>query len=306
MELGLIGLGRMGNNIARRLLKYGHQVVIYDLIPENLKELVGEGATGADTISQLVQQLKVPCAVWVMVPAGESTEMVINSLAECLSPGDIILDGGNSNYKDSLRRAAALETRQIALLDVGTSGGVWGLAEGFCLMIGGKPEAFHRLESIFQSLAFDNGRGYAYVGASGAGHFVKMVHNGIEYGLMEAYAEGFELLQAKKGLNLDLTRVAELWNQGSVIRSWLLELTAAELKQDPGLQHIQAYVEDSGEGRWTVQEALDLAVPLPAISAALQMRFRSRQTQPFGSRLLAALRHQFGGHPYLSNQDSAK
>jgi 6-phosphogluconate dehydrogenase len=302
MELGLIGLGRMGNNIARRLLAGDHRVVVYDLRTEAVKDLINFGAKGADTILSLAGQLKPPRVVWVMTPAGEATEIVINSLGDNLSPGDIIVDGGNSYYKDSLRRGAALESRQISFLDVGTSGGIWGLTEGFCLMVGGKPEVYQKLEPVFRTLASAGGRGYSYMGPSGAGHFVKMVHNGIEYGLMEAYAEGFELLQAKKEFNLDLFQVAELWNKGSVVRSWLLELTAGALKQNPGLGNIQAYVEDSGEGRWTLQEALDLAVPVPVISDALQMRFRSRQSQPFGARLLAALRNQFGGHAYLSSQ----
>ncbi len=300
MEIGLIGLGRMGSNIVRRLLKGGHQMVVYDLRPEAVKELTGEGARGEDSIPHLVQHLRAPRAVWVMAPAGEATEVIINTLAENLSQGDIILDGGNSYYKDSIRRAADLESRQIFLLDVGTSGGIWGLKEGFCLMIGGKFEVFHRLEPVFQSLAYASGRAYAYMGSSGSGHFVKMVHNGIEYGLMEAYAEGFELLQAKKEFNLDLAGVAALWNQGSVVRSWLLELTASALKQDSSMKDIQAYVEDSGEGRWTVQEALEMAIPVPVISESLQVRFRSRQFQPFGARLLAAMRHQFGGHRYLT------
>jgi 6-phosphogluconate dehydrogenase len=302
MEIGLIGLGRMGSNIALRLLEGGHQVVVYDLRSEAARELIKNGARGADTLSDLVHQLQPPRVVWVMVPAGETTENVINSLADNLSPGDIIIDGGNSYYKDSLRRTAVLVTRQISFLDVGTSGGIWGLANGFCLMVGGKLEIYQKLEPLWRTLAFGGGKGYAYMGPSGAGHFVKMVHNGIEYALMQAYAEGFELLQAKSEFKLDLSQVAEIWQQGSVVRSWLLDLTAAALKQDPGLEDFQAYVEDSGEGRWTVQEGLELAVPLPAISASLQMRFRSRQPRPFGARLLAALRHQFGGHRYQKNQ----
>jgi 6-phosphogluconate dehydrogenase len=296
MELGLIGLGKMGGNIARSLLQGGHRVVVYDTDSEAVKTLTTQGAKGAASLHQLVGQLKSPHIVWVMVPAGQAAETVINSLAEELSPGDIIIDGGNSYYKDSKRRAESLESRKIDFLDVGTSGGVWGLAKGYCLMVGGKPEIFRELEPVFRTLASPAAKGYGYMGPSGAGHFVKMVHNGIEYGLMEAYAEGFELMQAKKEYDLDLSQIAEIWNHGSVVRSWLLELTAAALKQDPKLTNAAAYVEDSGEGRWTVNEALELAVPVPAISESLQARFRSRQSQPFGSRLLASLRNQFGGH----------
>ena len=231
-----------------------------------------------------------------MVPAGEATETTINALAECMSPGDTVIDGGNSNYKDSMRRAGALATLGISFLDAGTSGGVWGLAEGYSLMVGGDEEAYRRLEPVFQSLAPAPDRGYGRVGPAGSGHFVKMVHNGIEYGLMQAYAEGFELMRAKTDFELDLAQVSQIWRSGSVVRSWLLDLTAAALEEDPGLETIQAYVEDSGEGRWTVQEGVELSVPLPVISLALQARFRSRQEQPFGARLLAAMRNQFGGH----------
>jgi 6-phosphogluconate dehydrogenase len=231
-----------------------------------------------------------------MVPAGEVTENTINDVANYLSPGDIILDGGNSNYKDSRRRAVALAAKNILFLDVGTSGGVWGLKEGYSLMVGGEREAFHRLETVFRTLAPSVDKGYGYVGSAGAGHFVKMIHNGIEYGLMEAYAEGFELMQAKRELGLNLAQIAEIWRHGSVVRSWLLDLVVAALREDPGLESIQAYVEDSGEGRWTVQESIELAVPAPVITHSLQTRFRSRQEEPFGARLLAALRQQFGGH----------
>lgn len=296
MELGLIGLGRMGGGIARRLLQGGHQLVVYDIQPGAVKELQELGAKSADSISGLVSQLNVPRAVWIMVPAGEAVENVIGLLAGDLSSGDIVVDGGNSNYKDSLRRAAALERRGIFFLDAGTSGGIRGLTEGYCLMVGGKPEIYRKLEPVFRTLACSKGQGCGYVGPSGAGHFVKMVHNAIEYGLMEAYAEGFELLEAKKEFDLDPAGIAEIWSHGSVIRSWLLELTAAALKQDPALENVRAYVEDSGEGRWAVQEAIDLSVPVPVISESLQVRFRSRQSRPFGARLLAALRREFGGH----------
>lgn len=296
MELGMIGLGRMGSNMAHRLLGGGHRVVAYDPLKEAREAVVRLGAAGADSVAALVEKLAPPRAVWLMVPAGSPTETTIDTLAGLLSSDDIIIDGGNSNYKDSMRRAEALSPRGIAFLDVGTSGGVWGLKEGYCLMVGGSVEAFHRMEPVFRTLAPAPDRGYGYVGPSGAGHFVKMVHNGIEYGLMEAYAEGFELLQAKRDFKLDLAQIAVTWRYGSVVRSWLLDLTARALQQDPGLGSLEGYVEDSGEGRWTVQEAVELAVPVPAIAQALEVRFRSRQERPFGSRLLAALRQQFGGH----------
>jgi len=296
MELGMIGLGRMGSNMARRLLRGGHSVVVYDPAEGAVEALTEEGAGGASSVAELVSKLTAPRAVWVMVPSGEATENVINSLAAELTGGDTVIDGGNSNYKDSMRRAAALATCGLRFLDVGTSGGIWGLAEGYCLMIGGDSDAYQYLEPILQALAPSPREGYGHVGPSGAGHFVKMVHNGIEYGLMEAYAEGFELMQAKQDFALDLAQIARIWQHGSVVRSRLLDLTAAALQEDPGLQTVQAYVEDSGEGRWTVEESLELAVPIPVITESVQMRFRSRQTSPFGGRLLAALRQQFGGH----------
>jgi 6-phosphogluconate dehydrogenase len=231
-----------------------------------------------------------------MVPSGEPTESTIDTVAAELSQGDVVIDGGNSNYKDSVRRASALLEKGIKFLDAGTSGGIWGLKEGYCLMVGGDIEAFHRMEPIFRTLAPSLQDGYGHVGPSGAGHFVKMVHNGIEYGLMQAYAEGFELMQAKREFDLDLPQIAEIWRYGSVVRSWLLDLAAAALKEDPKLESIQPYVEDSGEGRWTVQESIDLAVPAPVMALSLQARFRSRQEQPYGAKLLAALRQQFGGH----------
>jgi 6-phosphogluconate dehydrogenase len=296
MEIGIVGLGRMGSNIAQRLLNAGHSVVVYDPIDRLVKTAVEYGAVGAVSISDVVKKLTKPRTIWIMVPSGSPTEDTINTLAVEMSSGDIVIDGGNSYYKDSIKRAAYLNTRGIFFLDTGTSGGIWGLKEGYCLMVGGDSEAFHRLEPIFQTLAPEPDRGYGHVGPSGAGHFVKMVHNGIEYGLMEAYAEGFELMQAKQEFNLNLPRVAEIWRYGSVIRSWLLDLVAAALQEDPDLEGIEAYVEDSGEGRWTIQESVELAVPLPVISQSLQARFRSRQNQPFGNKLLAALRKQFGGH----------
>ena len=296
MELGMIGLGRMGGNMAQRLLSGGHRVVGYDPNEQAARAVEQKGAAAASSIQDLVERLKVPRAVWVMVPAGDPTEKTINTVADALSPGDTIIDGGNANYKDSMRRGATLTKRGLSFLDVGTSGGIWGLTEGYSLMIGGDSEAFRRLEPIFQTLAPAPDKGYAYVGPAGAGHFVKMVHNGIEYGLMQAYAEGFELMEAKREFDLDLAQIAEIWRYGSVVRSWLLDLTAAALHEDEKLQGIQAYVEDSGEGRWTLEESIELAVPVPVIAASLQARFRSRQDQPFGAKLLAAMRNQFGGH----------
>ena len=296
MELGMIGLGRMGGNMTQRLLRAGHRVVVYDPQVEAVQSLTREGAAGADSLHDLIEQLTPPRAVWVMVPAGEATASAIDTLADSLSPGDTVIDGGNSNYKDSIRRAETLAGKGLSFLDAGTSGGIWGLAEGYSMMIGGDEAAFRRLEPIFQSLAPGPDRGYGHVGPAGAGHFVKMVHNGIEYGLMQAYAEGFELMNAKQELNLDLAQISQIWRYGSVVRSWLLDLTAAALEEDPGLDALQAYVEDSGEGRWTVQESIDLNIPTPVISLSLQARFRSRQDQPFGAKLLAAMRNQFGGH----------
>ena len=296
MEIGMIGLGRMGGNMVQRLLRGGHRVVAYDRSEEAVQASEAEGAVGSASLRGLVQKLTSPRAVWLMVPAGEPTEMTIDSLIPLLSPGDALLDGGNSNYKDALRRGEKLRKLGLHFLDVGTSGGIWGLKEGYSLMIGGEEEVFRRLEPIFQTLAPAPDKGYGYVGPSGAGHFVKMVHNGIEYGLMQAYAEGFELMQAKGEFGLDLAQIAHIWQYGSVVRSWLLDLTAAALEENPTLDDLQAYVEDSGEGRWTVQESIELAVPAPVIALSLQARFRSRQEQAFGARLLAALRNQFGGH----------
>ena len=292
----MIGLGRMGSNMAQRLLAGGHRVVAYDRNAEAIESLVAQGAVGASSMAHLVEQLGSPKAVWVMVPDGEPTESTIQTLASLLAAGDVVIDGGNSNYKDSVRRSSALSEHGVKFLDAGTSGGVWGLKEGYALMIGGDEESFQALEPVFQTLAPGPDIGYGYVGPAGSGHFVKMIHNGIEYGMMQAYAEGFELLRAKEEFHLDLASVAEIWRYGSVIRSWLLDLTSAALQEDPDLKDVQAYVEDSGEGRWTVQESIELAVPAPVIALSLQMRFRSRQDQAFGGRLLAALRNQFGGH----------
>lgn len=296
MEIGMIGLGRMGGKMARRLIEGGHRVVVYDPTAAAVDALVKLGGVAASSPADLVSQLTGPRAIWLMVPSGEPTEEIITGLALELDPGDVIIDGGNSNYQDTMRRARALSEIGIILLDAGTSGGIWGLAEGYCLMVGGDSDAYVRLEPVFKTLAPSATSGYGRVGPSGSGHFVKMVHNGIEYGLMQAYAEGFELMQAKQEFELDLSQVAEIWRHGSVVRSWLLDLTANALQDDPKLEALQAYVDDSGEGRWTVAESIDLGVPLPVITAALQARFRSRQEQPFGVKLLAALRQQFGGH----------
>ena len=296
MELGMIGLGRMGGNMAQRLLGGGHRIVAYDPNAEAVRDMAAQGAVAASSVSELAGLLTPPRAVWVMVPDGAPTETTIDALAEQLTPGDIVIDGGNSNYKDSMRRASALKTRGLLFLDAGTSGGVWGLKEGYSLMVGGEPEAYRRLEPVFKTLAPGPDSGHGHVGPAGAGHFVKMVHNGIEYGLMQAYAEGFELMRAKDELDLDVAQIAEIWRYGSVVRSWLLDLTASALREDRNLQGLEAYVEDSGEGRWTVQESIDLGVPIPVIALSLQARFRSRQENPFGPRLLAAMRNQFGGH----------
>ncbi|MDA0768921.1 MAG: decarboxylating 6-phosphogluconate dehydrogenase [Chloroflexi bacterium] len=296
MELGMVGLGRMGGNMAQRLINGGHKVVAFDPSEEARESIINAGGEAVVSLSELVSELASPRAVWVMVPAGDITQSTIDQLADVLSPGDVVLDGGNANYKDSIRRAASLKERGLSFMDVGTSGGIWGLTEGYSMMIGGEAETFHRLEPIFQTLAPAVDKGYGHVGPAGAGHFVKMVHNGVEYGLMQAYAEGFELMKAKEELDLDLAQISQIWRHGSVVRSWLLDLTAAALEEDAELQGIQAYVDDSGEGRWTVDESVELGVPIPVITLSLQARFRSRQEQPYGSKLLAAMRNQFGGH----------
>ena len=296
MELGMVGLGRMGGNMAQRLLTGGHHIVAFDPQPLAVKAAEGNGADGVSSLDELVSKLTVPRAVWVMVPDGTPTESTIKSLAELLSDGDMILDGGNSNFNDSIRRSKELAESGIEFMDVGTSGGVWGLTEGYSMMVGGSDEAFARIEPLIQTLAPSPTSGYGHVGPAGAGHYVKMVHNGIEYGLMQAYAEGFELMNAREDMALDMAQIAEIWREGSVVRSWLLDLTAAAFQEDGDLSGLAAYVDDSGEGRWTVQESVDLAVPIPVITAALQARFRSRQDQPFGAKILSAMRNQFGGH----------
>jgi 6-phosphogluconate dehydrogenase len=296
MELGMIGLGRMGGNMAQRLLRGGHGVVVYDPRPEAVQSLEQMGAKGATSLADLASKLAAPRVVWVMVPAGEPTESTVASLIDLLSPGDAIIDGGNSNYKDTMRLAATVAERGMTLMDAGTSGGVWGLEEGYSLMVGGDAETYKRLEPIFQTLAPGPDEGVGRVGPAGAGHFVKMIHNGIEYGLMQAYAEGFEILKAKDELGLDLRQIGEIWRYGSVVRSWLLDLAVDALAKDPDLSTIRGYVSDSGEGRWTVQEAIDLDVPAEVITISLFRRFRSRQEDSFADRMLAALRNEFGGH----------
>jgi 6-phosphogluconate dehydrogenase len=293
MRIGMIGLGRMGGNMVERLIRGGHEVVAYTRDQAKVKAAVEKGAIGAASVEDLVSKLPSRRAVWVMVPAGQATEDMIAQLRPLLSPGDILIDGGNTRFTDDVRRAEELKPSGIHYMDAGTSGGIWGLKVGYCLMVGGSREDFALLEPIFKTLAPPEG--YLHCGPVGAGHFVKMVHNGIEYGMMQAYAEGFELMEASE-YDLDLARIAKLWNQGSVVRSWLLELTASALAADPGLKSLAPYVDDSGEGRWTVEESIRLSVPAPVIALSLQMRFRSRQDNSFSSRMLAAMRQQFGGH----------
>jgi len=294
MQLAMIGLGRMGGNMVRRLMGGGHQLVVYDRSPQAVQEYAGQGAKPARDLADVCAQLQAPRVVWVMVPSGAPTQATIDDLAGRLAKGDVIIDGGNSNFHDTMRRGEALRAKGIDFVDAGTSGGIWGLEVGYCLMVGGPDEAVRRCEPIFKTLAPPDG--YAHVGPTGAGHFVKMIHNGIEYGMLQAYAEGYEILHASKDFKLDLRRIAALWNQGSVVRSWMNELAERAFSADPDLADIRGFVEDSGEGRWTVQEAIDLSVPAPVITLALQMRFRSRQADSFGAKVVAALRKEFGGH----------
>ena len=296
MELGMVGLGRMGANMVERLVRGGHKVVGYDPNSAAVQRVKEKGAVGVSSLPELAQGLTAPRVAWLMVPAGEAVDQTIDSLKPHLNPGDVIIDGGNSNYKDTMRRAASLRTQGLQFLDAGTSGGIWGLAEGYSLMIGGDAQVVKRLAPIFETLAPAPDKGWGHVGPSGAGHFVKMVHNGIEYGLMQAYAEGLAILKAKGEFDLDLYQVAEIWRFGSVVRSWLLDLTAAALTENPGLEGIEAYVADSGEGRWTVAEAIDLDVSAPVITLSLLRRLRSREEDPFTDKLLAMMRHKFGGH----------
>ena len=294
MQIGFVGLGRMGLNMVTRLTRGGHQIVAYDRSADAVAKAEAIGATGAASLDAVVTALAVPRAVWVMVPAGDPTESTVSALADRLSAGDVIIDGGNTNFHDDVRRAERLRAKGLHYIDAGTSGGIWGLTEGYCLMVGGEADVCRRLEPVFLTLAPEHG--YLRVGNHGAGHDVKMIHNGIEYGLMQAYAEGFELMDASD-YQIDLPAVAELWNHGSVVRSWLLELTARALAEDHDLSELEGYVEDSGEGRWTLQEGIERSVPLPTLTAALFTRFRSRESNPFAERLLAAMRNQFGGHP---------
>ncbi len=296
MQIGMVGLGKMGANMTARLLQGGHGVVAFDRNAENVEAAVGQGAQGIESLDQMASALTAPRAAWVMVPAGEPTEKVITDLAGAFEQGDTVVDGGNSNYKDTMRRAEALRGRGVHLVDVGTSGGVWGLTEGYSMMVGGEEEAVERLRPILETLAPGSEEGWGRVGPSGSGHFVKMVHNGIEYGLMQAYAEGFEIMSKKGQFDLDLHQIAEIWRFGSVVRSWLLDLTAAALEEDASLSDLEGWVADSGEGRWTVADAIDLDVPAPVITLSLLMRLVSRQDESYAAKLLAAMRNQFGGH----------
>ena len=296
MELALIGLGRMGMNMAVRLLQGNHRIVAYDLNEAAVKAAEKAGAEGTRNVEDIRNKLSAPRVAWVMVPAGDSAEKTIENLADVLETGDIIIDGGNSNYKDSMRRGAMLKAKGIHFVDVGTSGGIWGLTEGYSMMVGGEKTVVDQLHPLFESLAPAADKGWGYVGPSGAGHFVKMVHNGIEYGLMQAYAEGFEIMKAKGEFGLDLHQIAEIWRYGSVVRSWLLDLASDALAEDQDLSAIEGWVADSGEGRWTVAEAMELDVPAPVITLSLLARFMSRQKESYAAKLLAAMRNKFGGH----------
>jgi 6-phosphogluconate dehydrogenase len=293
MELGMIGLGRMGANMSERLVRAGHRVISYDRSAEAIQRVVDKGAVGAHSLADFVKQLTTPRAIWLMVPSGDPVDETIEQLLPLVNQGDTIIDGGNSNYKDSIRRAAKLAAQRLRFIDAGTSGGIWGLENGYCMMVGGETDAVERLAPIFSALAPPDG--YLHVGPSGAGHFVKMIHNGIEYGMMQAYGEGFELLKASQ-FDLDLAKIAHLWNQGSVVRSWLLELAESAFAKDAKLDAIKGYVEDSGEGRWTVAEAIDQSVPAPVLMLSLFARFASRQDDSFSAKVVAALRNEFGGH----------
>ncbi|WP_425065060.1 phosphogluconate dehydrogenase (NAD(+)-dependent, decarboxylating) [Reyranella sp.] len=320
MQLGMIGLGRMGANLVRRLVRQGHECVVFDQNPQTVAGLIGQNITGAPDLAELVAKLAKPRNVWVMLPAGEITEQTVAELGRLMEPGDTIIDGGNAFFQDDVRRAREMKEKGIHYLDCGTSGGVWGLERGYCLMIGGDREAVERLDPIFAALSPGEGtipktprretrdprveRGYLHCGPSGAGHFVKMVHNGIEYGLMQAYAEGFEILRqvsseaipAERRYDLDLADIAEVWRRGSVVSSWLLDLTSSALAEDPALSKYSGFVEDSGEGRWTINAAIEEAVPADVLSAALYARFRSRDREGTANKLLSAMRHAFGGH----------
>ncbi len=303
MQLGMVGLGRMGMNMARRLLRDGHQLTAYNRTPAKTEAVMQEGASGAFSLAELTGKLTPPRIIWLMLPAGQPVDDHIAELTSLLTPGDILIDGGNSHYKDDRRRFAALAGQGIHYVDAGVSGGIWGLSLGYCLMLGAEPEIFHYLEPLLISLAPPNG--YLHCGPAGAGHFVKMVHNGIEYGMMQAYGEGFALLDASPyGKGLDYSQVSRLWNQGSVIRSWLLELLETAFAADPNLETLRGYVEDSGEGRWSVQEAVEFGVAAPVIALSLFARFDSRTPDSFANRVLAALRREFGGHATQSASSS--
>lgn len=296
MELGMIGLGRMGGNMAQRLVRNGHRVTGFVRNPDALKETEKKGIVPVTTLEALINELKAPRIVWLMIPAGAAVDETIAALLPLLSADDVIIDGGNSNYKDTQRRAQMLETKRIHYVDTGTSGGVWGLENGYSIMVGGDEHVVERLRPIFETLAPAPHKGWGRVGPNGAGHFTKMIHNGIEYGMMQAYGEGFAILRHKKEFDLDLHQIAEIWRDGSVVQSWLLDLTAAALAENPGLEGIAPYVADSGEGRWTVAEAIDLDVAAPVITLALLQRLQSRDSDAFSNKLLSALRNQFGGH----------
>jgi len=294
MRLAMIGLGRMGGNMSERLIKGGHEVVVFDRTPEVTQKYAAKGATPAATLAEVTAKLRSPRVVWIMVPSGKHVDDMIAVVAKGMSKGDVIIDGGKSNFHDSMRRAAELQAKGIQFIDSGTSGGIWGLANGYCLMIGASPEAFNLCEPIFKTLAPPDG--YSHMGPPGSGHYVKMIHNGIEYGMLQAYAEGYEILHASKDFKLDLHQIAAVWNHGSVVRSWLNELAEAAFAKDADLSNLSGYVEDSGEGRWTVQEAIDLDVPAPVITLSLLTRLRSRQPDSFSAKCIAALRNEFGGH----------
>lgn len=301
MRLALIGLGKMGANMARRLLQAKIEVVGFNRSQEIVRELSGEGLIPADSILHAVQQLQSPRVIWLMIPSGSPTDNAIQELIPMLEEGDIVVDGGNSNYHDSQRHGALLAKHDIGFVDAGTSGGIWGLKNGYCLMVGGEKQVVAQIEPVLKALAPAEDRGWAHVGPVGAGHFTKMIHNGIEYGMMQSFAEGFEMLDAKQEMNLDLQQISEIWQHGSVVRSWLLDLMADAFKDDKSLSSLSDYVDDSGEGRWTVHDSIDLGVPTPVLTLALQMRFRSRQDPSFAGKVLNAMRAGFGGHSIRSN-----
>ncbi len=296
MKLGMVGLGKMGGNMVTRLLEHGVEVVAFDLNPANVQMAVSGGAVGAASLEDMVGKLEGRRAIWIMVPAGKPTQMTIDALAALVNQNDVLIDGGNSNFKASMARGSDLAARGIEFVDVGTSGGIWGLQEGYCMMVGGSEGAVEFLRPVFEALAPDKDKGWRRMGPVGAGHYVKMIHNGIEYGMMQAYAEGFELMHAKKEFNLDVSDIAELWRHGSVVRSWLLDLTAESLKSDDDLSHLDDYVADSGEGRWTVNDSIEQGIPAPVITMSVQMRFRSQQDESYAGKVLSAMRNAFGGH----------